>query len=233
MYYSLFLLVPVIAMGSFLLKDYSYALKVININSKMVFNSKDKFIKEDIIFDTDVNENEILDTGDIIRIGTEKFYVISNTSNIKALSMYNLNAGGDYNTVSLTYTPYENPTYMQDALMNSTNEFNVKNGSISYGSTNAYANSNLVAILTKYKNNLLEIAQIDAVRLITKDELEALGCSEASHSCLGIYDFVSSTSYWAYPAASATRAYEITKGGYLNASKVDSTYSGIRCVIEF
>ncbi len=60
-----------------------------------------------------------------------------------------------------------------------------------------YSGSIVEEYVNTYKTKLEEFgATIDSASLITKEELESLGCFEESYSCSSALAFVFTTSYW-------------------------------------
>lgn len=143
--------------------------------------------------------------GSIVSIGDEQFYVFGQEDgNVKLLSMYNLHVGNSVDE-EWNVTPLTSPTGIQDSsarafadggypLIGATSfslsrlpggNYSDYNGSIVEGYVNNYAS---------YLEGLG--ANIEEARLITKEELETLGCSSDDETCSGAPEFVYKTSYW-------------------------------------
>ena len=149
------------------------------------------------------------DPGSIVSIGDEQFYVFGQENgNVKLLSMYNLYVGNsvDFDSdFNLVVTPLSSPTGIQDE--ETISEMSVVNGNPTdvplIGAT-AFSNIDstyLGSIVEGYVNNYASYLEglgvnIKEARLITKEELENLGCSGYDHSCSEAPDWVYDTSYW-------------------------------------
>ena len=153
----------------------------------------------------DENGNGHADVGDLITYKTESFYVISNDdTNIKALAQYNLYVGGSYDGTN--WTEYgEEATGIQDSsMLGYISGQSLRKGTTAFSSdeqkgTNYsdYSGSIVEEYVNTYKTKLEEFgATIDSASLITKEELESLGCFEESYSCSSALAFVFTTSYW-------------------------------------
>ena len=149
------------------------------------------------------------DPGSIVSIGDEQFYVFGQEDgNVKLLSMYNLHVGNsvDFDSdFNLVVTPLSSPTGIQDE--ETISEMSVVNGNPTnvplIGAT-VFSNLDstyLGSIVEGYVNNYASYLEglgvnIKEVRLITKEELEKLGCSGDDHSCSEAPAWVYDTSYW-------------------------------------
>ena len=200
----------------------------------------------------DENSNGSPDIGEEIAIGEEHFYVISNTdTELNALAKYNLNVGNIYTSdwnLERTISSTEEGYGIQNA-----NARGYVAGDTKYYGTVAFANKKG----WPYENNAtIDIKQYDgpvketlygesgyekyiqntipnsSVRLITKTELETLGCSSIDQSCLLAPSWVYSTSYWTQAAGSSgSSAWDVcSDGGFRDYYDDDSSY-GVRPVI--
>jgi len=112
--------------------DYTYGVKIGLV--------KHEDSEDDIQNSTGIG---VIDLGDIITIGTEKFYVMFNENNkITMLSMYNLDVGGIY--YQANYTTLTNPTGIQNPeargyVLNSDNRYY---GGIEFGNSFYWVDSN-------------------------------------------------------------------------------------------
>lgn len=168
------------------------------------------------------NDTEIK-TGSEVCYKTECFYVLDNNDKeIRLLSKYNLNVGGDYNTNN-TYIPYSNYTNIQDSnMLGHIGEGITAKGTIPYGESSNYNNSKVKPYVDNYKNKLEDIGlKVKEATLITKDELIKLGCDEASTSCENTPSWVYSTSYW-----TITPGDQYFEWIVLSDTKFDQTYYG-------
>lgn len=140
----------------------------------------------------DNNSNGELSKGDLITIGTESFYVYDiEGDNVKALAQYNLYVGNSYVIHTDTITPLENPTGLQDerayGVSNiSTVEPSPWIGVVAFNSSSStsYEISEIKEYVDAYKTKLEELnGNIIEARLITKEELEKIGCHSNTNTC--------------------------------------------------
>ena len=204
----------------------------INVNNNGILNSGVKPVA-----------NGSLDAiGTIVTIGDQQFYTIGTEGeNVKLLSMYNLYVGGEYNN---GWTPYgSEATGKQDSTMLGY----VSGQSISKGTTafssdtqkgtnySDYNGSIVEGYVNAYKDSLEgEEYGIDVVeaRLITKEELEGLGCSSSSHSCSSAPSWIYATCYWSGSANDTSRVWFVASDVDLGDSAYGNAASyGVRPVI--
>ena len=135
------------------------------------------------------------DVGTIVTIGDQQFYTIGTEGdNVKLLAMHNLYVGGTYNSGWIAYG--EEATGKQDSEMIGYGT-TPRKGTTEFSSTNYWSstvssypvyvynsNSTLYSYVENYKTYLstLGVTPTEA-RLITKEELEGLGCIVSSNSC--------------------------------------------------
>ena len=169
----------------------------------------------------DSDSSGTVNVGDEITFGTESFYIISNDeTNIKALAKYNLYVGGTFNS---TWTAYG---IEATGLQNNTMKGYVEGQTVSNGTTvfssddvkgtnySDYAGSIVEGYVESYESVLNGLgANIQEATLITKEELESLGCSSTSNTCSSAPDFVKETSYWSGSAHSTSRVWFVVSGG--------------------
>ena len=182
--------------------------------------------------------------GSIVSIGDEQFYVIGQEDgNVKLLSMYNLYVGNQYDddngTVALS-----NPTGIQNSkAIGGFDECSSENpiiGTTAFSSDsqkgtnyNDYNGSIVEGYVNNYASYLEGLgANIEEARLITKEELETLGCSSDNYTCSGAPEFVYKTSYWSGSAFVTNYVWFVHSGGVFG----DFSYSnddafGVRPVI--
>ena len=174
------------------------------------------------------------------KVGTEKcfnsecFYVISSTEEtVTMLAKYNLYVGGEYNS---SWTAYgSEATGIQDSTMiGIASGQSIRKGTIPF-SYNRYwlstvssypayvydSNSTLYSYVENYKTYLSTLGVTPSeARLITKEELESLGCSGSS--CSKAPSWVYATSYWSGSANSSNGVWYVNSygrfdsGGYSN-----------------
>ena len=179
--------------------------------------------------------------GNEVCIQDECFYVISSTdSTVTMLAKYNLHVGNsvDYD---FNVTPLANPTGIQDKTAKGYKEGEYKFiGTTPFSSDSqkgayysAYSGSIVEGYVNNYNSYLITqgVIPIEA-RLITKDELVSLGCSETNHNCDGTPAWVYSTSYWSGSMYAASTAWSVYNLGSFADSRYDSNYTlGVRPVI--
>ena len=185
--------------------------------------------------------------GSIVSIGDEKFYVIGQEDgNVKLLSMYNLYLGNsvdeDYNI-----TPLSNPTGIQDEDAIGYNWDSVNGVEIyPFIGTTAFSSDSQKgtnysdyngSIVEGYVNNYASYleglgANIEDARLITKEELETLGCMVDS-GCSDNYPWIYSTSYWSGSAYDAYHVWRVRSTGDIGDIDCNLDFGfGVRPVIE-
>lgn len=207
----------------------------------------------------DNDDNGVLSKGDLITIDTESFYVYDiEGDKVKAIAQYNLYVGGQINDTSLNVTPLENPTGLQNPLSRGglyekgNNVFpsigvvpfttEEKYNRVIEGITenipkpNDYSISTIKEYVDEYAYKLKDLnADVNTVRLITKEELEAAGCDSSKYSCLAAPEYLYSTSYWtSWPDAEDDNlVWDVNSRGYFVYN--DVSYDGglgVRPVIE-
>lgn len=188
--------------------------------------------------------------GSVVSIGNEQFYVIGkNTENdtVKLLAKYNLHVGSivsGFENDDADNPPIINailnPTGIQDesaagALIDSV-AYSYKLpfiGVTAYSNGSSDYNSSTVKeYVDNYKDYLISIgANISDVRLITKSEMEDLGCSGSS--CSSAPSWALSTSYWTSTSSDSSSVYAIVGGGFFTPYQCNiDSYVGVRPVIE-
>ena len=184
--------------------------------------------------------------GNEVCIKNECFYVISSTdSTVTMLSKYNLYVGGEYNSGWTAYG--DEATGIQDSTMlGYVSGQTIRKGTTKFSNTNYWSstvssyptyvydsNSTLYSYVENYKTYLstLGVTPTEA-RLITKEELEGLGCIVSSGSCSGAPSWVYSTTYWSGSANSSDSVWYVNSDGIFNyRSYSNYRYSGCRPVI--
>ena len=184
--------------------------------------------------------------GNEVCIKNECFYVISSTdSTVTMLSKYNLYVGGEYNSGWTAYG--DEATGIQDSTMlGYVSGQTIRKGTTKFSNTNYWSstvssyptyvydsNSTLYSYVENYKTYLstLGVTPTEA-RLITKEELEGLGCIVSSGSCSGAPSWVYSTTYWSGSANSSNFVWLVSGNGSFgnNFFSIDCNY-GCRPVI--
>ena len=181
------------------------------------------------------------EVGTVVTIGTEQFYVIGTEGdNVKLLSMYNLYVGNEC-TSSSSCTPYgEEATGKQDSEMIGRPPDNSypRRGITAFSSDEQkginytdYNGSIVEEYVNNYNNYLIMkgVTPVEA-RLITRDELISLGCSDSS--CSNAPSWVYATTYWSGSANDSVIVLRVNSVGafvisYYNIDDV----AGVRPVI--
>lgn len=191
-----------------------------------------------------VVSGDINTEGSVVAIGNEQFYVYGKEDgNVKLLSMYNLRVGNKVTWDSLDFddSDYEietltNATGIQDsdakgALIDSTTWI----GTTAFSNTSStYSGSIVEGYVNSYKTYLTNMgADISSARLITKAELEKLGCSSDDYSCSDAPSWVYSTSYWSGSAFVTDIVWTISSFADFGYDSYDTGFGiGVRPVIE-
>ncbi len=187
---------------------------IVNIKENHILTARWKSKQTVYKLSNDANWNGIANIGDEITVGTESFYVISNTnSEINALAKYNLKVGGIYNGGSLesTISPSEEGYGIQNEQMLGSISGGKKYGTVAFSNAYGWPYANNATINIKaydgpvkdalygtngYENYIQKTIPTAQARLITKGELEVLGCSSTNKKCTSAPSWVYSTTYW-------------------------------------
>ena len=185
--------------------------------------------------------------GNEVCIKNECFYVISSTdSTVTMLSKYNLHVGNSVDA-DWNVTPLASPTGIQDKTAKGY-DWDNENGveifpfigttafsSDSQKGTNYsdYSGSIVEGYVNNYNSYLITqgVTPIEA-RLITKDELIGLGCSEDDYSCSAAPSWVYATSYWSGSAYGTCDVWNVDSyAGFGNFIYGSGSGFGVRPVI--
>ncbi len=191
---------------------------------------------------TDTNKNGIADIGEEITIGTESFYVISNTdTELNALAKYNLNVGENKNPNVTEGIQHET---VKGWLKSGT-----KYGNIAFSNNKGwpYRNNDTIDIKqydgptnvalygeNGYEKYVQKTISDASIRLITKNELESLGCISSEWSCRAAPDWIYNTSYWtssAYADYDNCVWYVGSNGDFSSYNLDRDTICGVRPVV--
>ena len=189
--------------------------------------------------------------GDIDTIGTdiqienEHFYVISSDStNVTMFARYNL----DIPDLSNVYKVYQGTGLQSEAVKGKIDGI-IGYGTLAYSSSPYWSgscsddtcyvynsNSYLYQYVETYKDYLIDLGvEIIDARLISYDELIALGCaSNSSHTCKNAPSWVGSTSYWTGSTGNNNRtvSYVVDNGIFTGDSySFSDRNAGVRPVI--
>lgn len=175
--------------------------------------------------------------GDIVKIGTERFYVINyNDKETTLLAMYNLFVGGDYSNGK--YYKYESVNGLQNSNMKGllSDEKSVEHhGTIRYSDKNSnYDESVVKEIVDEYSDYLYkEFKVVNQGRLITLEDLEFLNMYRYEANYNNEYKWLFNSSYWtSSPAGSGNEYYVYEGNGYIFYTNFyDNTAFGVRPVI--
>ncbi len=185
--------------------------------------------------------------GSIVAIGNEQFYVFGKENgNVKLLSMYNLHVGKNlthYDGDDAVLITIANPTGIQDSSAKGYNYDKDSNEelypfvglTVFSNNSSTYSGSIVEGYVNSYKTYLTNMGvEISSARLITKTELEGLGCSSDDYSCSSAPSWIYSTSYWSGTADNdESGVWAVFFGNFFDAP--DYNYDlelGIRPVIE-
>ena len=185
-------------------------------------------------------------TSDEVCIGEECFYVMySDDTTVTMLAKYNLYVGGEYNS---RWTAYgDEATGIQNSTMlGYVSGQTIRKGTTKFSNTNYWSstlssyptyvydsNSTLYSYVENYKTYLstLGVTPTEA-RLITKEELEGLGCIVSSNSCSSAPSWVYETSYWSGSADSSLGVWYVNSDGIFRSSIYSNIdFRGCRPVI--
>lgn len=180
-----------------------------------------------------------LTKNDLITLDTESFYVYDiEGDNVKAIAQYNLYVGNSCTSDdSSSCTPLENPTGLQDATALGYINGVTTIGVVAYDSeepySNVYETSEIKPYVEAYKTKLEELnGNIIEARLITKEELEKIGCIYAT--CESAPTYIYSTVYWTLTplVVSDGSAWSVSPRGNGWRNLYESNSAGVRPVIE-
>ena len=181
---------------------------------------------------------------DEVCIGEECFYVMySDETTVTMLAKYNLYVGGEYNKGWTAYG--EEATGKQDSTMLGwVSGQTIRKGTTMFSNTNYWSstvssypayvydsNSTLYSYVENYKTYLSTLGVTPSeARLITYEELIALGCSVSS--CTSAPSWVYATSYWSGFIYSPYDVWHVDSNGHSGCSNYsEDINSGCRPVI--
>ena len=189
-------------------------------------------VSDEAIIDVEGNIDSI---GTIVKIGSEQFRVISSTvDSVTMLSEYNLYVGEEFNgTERLPYG--NNATGRQDSSMRGwvSSDYPFKEISIFSNTSNVYAGSTVEEYVDNYKEYLvvLGVNILDA-RLITKEELENLGCFALTNSCISAPTWLFNTTFWSGTPFLSYGVWVVTSNGeFYDGHYSNNDSRGVRPVI--
>lgn len=194
-------------------------------------------------------------SGDLTTIGSEVciedecFYIINNDgTTVTMLAKYNLyvfgtyyNGTGQYDLYGDSATGVQNPSmlgFVSDSNVyegvNYFSETAYWNSSSSYPSYVYNSNSLLYKHVEKYKDYLMQQgAKVTSARLISYEELVALGCDGTKKTCSSAPSWVYFSSYWTGSASDNSNLFYVRTNMMFDVRGHNfSCYFGVRPVIE-
>lgn len=188
------------------------------------------------LFNDILGDNEV-GVGDLITYGSESFYVYSVddiNGTLKAISQFNLYAVGGNNV-------HDSDGMQNEISIGYVDNISSPIGTLAFDSSinhsNVYENSTIrKEYVDNYGTMLNELgADIKEIRLITKEELNKLGCDNSTNlTCANSqYPWVYSTSYWTSSLDEENKVWTVTSNGSFNPTLAsnNNTY-GVRPVIN-
>ena len=194
----------------------------------------------------DGDSDKVADVGDMIKVGTEEFYVISNDgANIRMLAQYNLQVGecktldfkpaqDTYAVTSCVFMLWNNGLQMSHIDINIDNYNGDFKGVVKYNEITTYLENYSNLLSTNY--NVANTAS-----LITEQDLESLNCSSDSMTCkTSEYTWVYSRPYWTSMEYDDQNMVTISKDGTYKPYLIEAgtgleayfdSYNGVRPVI--
>lgn len=174
--------------------------------------------------------------GSIVSIGNEQFYVIGQENgNVKLLSMYNLHVGNSVDKDN-NVTPLVNETGIQSSYAKGyvNGEYPFIGTTAFSRITSSYSGSIVEEYVNSYKTYLTNMGvDVSTARLITKAELENLGCKSDTNSCNAAPSWIYSTSYWSETEAATYYMWNVFSSGYYGSRHYSFNEAiGVRPVIE-
>ena len=182
---------------------------------------------------------------DEVCIGEECFYVMySDETTVTMLAKYNLYVGGEYNNSNWTAYGDEATGKQDSTMLGYVEGQTIRKGTTEFSNTNYWSstvssypayvydsNSTLYSYVENYKTYLSTLGVTpNEARLITAEELIALGCSGGI--CTDAPSWVYATSYWIGSVTDADYTWSIDSDGHFCfGSNSTNTYYGCRPVI--
>ena len=183
---------------------------------------------------------------DEVCIGEECFYVMySDETTVTMLAKYNLYVGGEYNNSNWTAYGDEATGKQDSTMLGYVEGQTIRKGTTEFSNTNYWSstvssypayvydsNSLLYSYVENYKTYLSTLGVTPSeARLITYEELTALGCSDSG--CTSAPSWVYATSYWSGSADDSSIVWYVFSTGSFNSilSYSDSINFGCRPVI--
>ena len=195
---------------------------------------------------------QTVETGDLVKIGTEEFYVVKHDDDdLVLLAHYNLKVGDIYRRIGESYVRTYDSSDEGYGLQCSevkgwTSDTSSFNGTVSFSNTNYWSgysssyydnvynsSSILYQYVEAYKTILERIgAEIKEARLLTYIEALELRCKVSTFSCIDAPSFVKETSFWLGSAYDSYAPWIIeTDGNFNYRSYSTSKEFGVRPVI--
>ena len=185
----------------------------------------------------------LTDPGSEVCIKDECFYIISNDGTAVAmLAKYNLYVGNIVDS-NLRVTAIENPTGIQDGIaLGNYNDTFPYVASVQFSTDTQkcerYTDYNGSLIKTYVDNYALYLethgAELKNWRLITKSELDTLGCQSSSYTCKNAPSWVTSSAFWTETAETTYFIWAVYLSLLVDVDVIDGDVAGlgVRPVIE-
>lgn len=187
----------------------------------------------------DANSNGILERGDEIAIGTEHFYVVSNTNNhVVALAKYNLNVG----SVLVPSAQVGIQNSLAKGFISSSDKY----GTVAFSNGNGWSRQTNINIsdyngavksalygANGYEKYIQSTFPSASIRLLNSSEATSLGIRESTYQC-SAPSWARSTSYWLGTSYSTTNVLAVRSTCQVSSlSYLTDTIPGVRPVVEF
>ena len=181
---------------------------------------------------------------DEVCIGEECFYVMySDETTVTMLAKYNLYVGGEYNNSNWTAYGDEATGKQDSTMLGYVSGQSIRKGTTTFSNTNYWSstvssypayvydsNSLLYSYVENYKTYLSTLGVTPSeARLITYEELIALGCSNSS--CTSAPSWVYTTSYWSGSAYNIYGVWSVISYGNFGSYYSSEYLFGVRPVI--
>ena len=220
-------------------------------NKGKLFKARIGLVEEEATLAYTIVSGDLDTVGSVVKIADEEFYVIGqeDSTHVKLFAKYNLGVGNGFETPTnkqdvnaIGYGSVGSSPYTGTVDFSSSNYWFDGSGlDESYGSSYpAYvygSNSNIKTYVDNYVTYLNNQGVSVTGRLISYEELVALGCDDSLGYCDSSHgatapNWVSSTSYWVGSAASYDYVRTVHSFGDFSSNQYNNNYdNGVRPVI--